>query len=76
MTLGSAFTMGGGGQTIQAEKLFLNKLYFESDGGYDIGLIQLKNNAVLGKIMKHIFIILIQENITKHNSMGVLMHQS
>lgn len=48
VTLGSIFTNGRGGQTIQADRLVLNKLYFDSDGGYDIGLVRLKKDAVLG----------------------------
>lgn len=48
VVLGSIYTNGTDGQIIQAEKLFLNKLYFDSDGGYDIGLIKLKKNAKLG----------------------------
>lgn len=52
VTLGSIYTDGRGGQRIQAEKLFLNKLYFKSDGGYDIGLIKLKTNARLGKVLQ------------------------
>lgn len=46
--MGSDLTNGDGGQRIQAEQLFLNKLYLYTTDGYDIGLIKLKTEAVLG----------------------------
>ncbi|CAH1155370.1 unnamed protein product [Phaedon cochleariae] len=52
VALGSIYTDGKGAQKIQAETLVINKKYFESGGGYDIGMIKLKTNAKLTRNVK------------------------
>ncbi|XP_074028678.1 chymotrypsin-like elastase family member 1 isoform X1 [Leptinotarsa decemlineata] len=52
VALGSIYTNGKGAQRIKAEKLAINKGYFESTSGYDIGLIKLKSNARLNANVK------------------------
>ncbi|KAG5870416.1 hypothetical protein JTB14_015223 [Gonioctena quinquepunctata] len=52
VALGSIYTNGRGAQRIKAERIVINKKYFESNGGYDVGLIKLKSNAVLNSNVK------------------------
>nr|CAH7734537.1 unnamed protein product [Callosobruchus chinensis] len=46
-TLGSIYTNGKGGQRIKVETFVMNRKYFESDSGYDIGVVKLSTNAQL-----------------------------
>nr|CAI5855867.1 unnamed protein product [Callosobruchus analis] len=51
-TLGSIYTNGKGGQRIKVETFVMNRKYFESDSGYDIGVVKLSTNAQLGRNVK------------------------
>ncbi|KAG5870414.1 hypothetical protein JTB14_015222 [Gonioctena quinquepunctata] len=51
VALGSVYTNGRGAQRI-AERIVMNKKYFETDDGHDVGLIKLKSNATLNSNVK------------------------
>ncbi|XP_057650946.1 elastase-1-like [Diorhabda carinulata] len=52
VALGSVYTNGKNAQKIPARSFYINKKYFETDGGYDIGLVKLKSNAKLGRYIQ------------------------
>ncbi|XP_072398750.1 elastase-1-like [Diabrotica undecimpunctata] len=49
VALGSIFTNGSNAQRAAVQSFYIHKKYFETNGGFDIGLIKLKTNARLGK---------------------------
>lgn len=48
VTVGSIYINGSGGQTVQAESLIINTLYYDKEAGYDIGLVKLRKSVNLG----------------------------